>query len=454
MKQSRISTKVKSTGGLLSLMIFLIVGLTVTMNERSKKDSLIINIAGKQRMLTQKMSKEIFFLRHRDGHDFRALGAAMTLFKSNLSDLRFGNKDRGIYGPQNSIIKDKLEEVATKWTPFEKELENIKSGILSVKNEKEILSHRIESLLSMSDTIVQAMVKRDLNAKYIDLSGRQRMLTQRMGLFTERYLRTDNREDFLLFSAAKDLYDKTLKDFLSDEDLKSDAQLYELLTLSMERWESFGKYLTALLEVEDNINQSIEYVNQHNVKLLDAMDEAVWLYTEHSEQKNQIFLNSLYLATVFAFVIILYSFTIIRDIMQNINIFVDHTKRLANTKSATPETVIAPKEMEVELQEAYSYLQTYVTKVNLAMNSSEEAIKRAEDAIGELQQLSENVEDALRDLQLDEATKNSLGQSMNQTEDIVIESSESLLYVAKMLQKLKKNINIVNKTICDPKKLK
>jgi len=205
MKPSRISTKLKVIGGLLSLMIFLIIGLTVTMNERSKKDSLIINIAGKQRMLSQKMTKEIFFLRHRDGHDFRALDAAVVLFENNLNDLRFGNSDRGIYSPQNSAIKEKLEEVGLKWEPFRNELERVKVGILGVKNDKEILSRRIENLLAMSDNIVQEMVKRDLKAEYIDLSGRQRMLSQRMGLFMERYLRTDNQEDYLLFTASKAL---------------------------------------------------------------------------------------------------------------------------------------------------------------------------------------------------------------------------------------------------------
>jgi nitrate/nitrite-specific signal transduction histidine kinase len=451
MKPSRISTKLKIIGGTLSLMVFLIIGLTVAMNERSKKDSLIINIAGKERMLSQKMSKEIFFLRHRDGHDFRALDAAIALFENNLNDLRFGNGDRGIYGPQNSVIKEKLDEVNAKWEPFKAELEKIKSGILSVKNEKEILSRRIENLLAISETIVQEMVKRDLKAEYIDLSGRQRMLSQRMGLFVERYLRTDNQEDYLLFTAAKALYDETLEGFVKAEDLKADANLHALLKLTQKRWQEFDVYLMNLLSVEDSINNSVAYIYQNNVKLLDAMDEAVWLYTEHSEQKNQLFLNSLYLSAILALVIILYAFTVARDMMNNIDRFVERAKRLANAQVATPETVAVPQEMEAELQEASSYLQTYVSKVSKAMNSSEDAIKRAENALNELQSLSEEVEDALRDLHVDEETKEKLGKSMNQTEDIAIESSESLLHVAKMLQKLKDNLNSISKSSQDTK---
>jgi hypothetical protein len=428
-------------------MIFSIIALTVSMNEKSKKDSLIINIAGKERMLTQKMSKELFFLRHRDGHDFRALDAAKNLFKNNLNDLRFGNKDRGIYGPQNSVIKKKLDEVATRWKPFEEEIERIKHGILSVKSEKEILSRRIENLLNMSDLIVKEMVKRDLQAIYIDLSGRQRMLTQRMGLSIERYLRTDNQEDFLLFSAAKTKYDETLRLFVNDSELKKDTELHALLKISLEKWEDFEKYILKLLEVEDSINQSIEYINQSNVKILDAMDEAVWLYTEHSERKNQLFLNFLYLAAALALVIILYAFTIARDIGKNINSFVEQARRLANTNDATAGKVEIKEEMEAELQEASSYLQTYINKVSSAMNNSEDAVKRAERAIGELQALSEDIEGVIIDLKLDEATRRQLDQSVNQTEDIAIESSENLLHVTKMLKKLKENLNSITKAI-------
>jgi len=239
--------------------------------------------------------------------------------------------------------------------------------------------------------------------------------------------------------------------FINSEDLKADPYLFELLKSTQKRWYEFGDYLTGLLKVEDSINNSISYIYQNNVKLLDAMDEAVWLYTEHSEQKNQIFLNSLYLAAIVALIIILYAFTVARDMMHNIDRFVERAKRLANAQVVTPETVAVPEEMEEELQEASSYLQTYVRKVSQAMSSSEDAIKRAENALNELQSLSEEVEDALRDLHVDEDTKNKLGKSMNQTEDIAIESSESLLHVTKMLQKLKDNLHTISQNSQDTK---
>ncbi|MBN2964713.1 type IV pili methyl-accepting chemotaxis transducer N-terminal domain-containing protein [Sulfurospirillum sp. T05] len=440
MKPSRISTKLRIVGGLLSLMIFLIIGLVVAMNEKSKKDSLIINIAGKQRMLTQKMSKEIFFLRHRDSHDFRQLDGAMELFENNLNDLRFGNSDRGIYAPQNSVIENKLEEVAKGWGPFKEELESVKKGILSVKSDKEVLSKRIELLLNMSDKIVQEMVAKNLEGVYIDLSGRQRMLSQRMGLFIERYLRTDNREDYFLFVNAKALYDETLTMFAQDATIQGHPDVHGAVVHLQQYWGEFETYVTHLLEVERAINASIAYVNRNNVRILDNMDEAVWLYTEHSENKNQLLVNSLFFIGIMAMVVILYTFVLVRDMVSNIDRFVDRAKRLANIEGATPETVSVPEGMETELQEASSYLQAYVGKVSVAMRSSEEAIKRAENSIGELQALAENVEEALRDLVIDEETRKKLGHSMNATEDIAIESTESLMNVSNMLNKLKDNL--------------
>ena len=160
--------------------------------------------------------------------------------------------------------------------------------------------------------------------------------------------------------------------------------------------------------------------------------------------------NVLFLVAIMAMFVILYTFVLVRDMVSNIDRFVDRAKRLANTDTVTPETVSVPEGMETELQEASSYLQTYVSKVSLAMRSSEEAIKRAEGSMSELQALAENVEEALRDLVLDEETRKTLGRSMNVTEDIAIESTESLMNVSKMLNKLKENLNTLAQNAKQP----
>ena len=59
MKENTISNKIKSIGIFFIILMISIIISTIYLNEKNKKDSLVINIAGKQRMLTQKIAKNI-----------------------------------------------------------------------------------------------------------------------------------------------------------------------------------------------------------------------------------------------------------------------------------------------------------------------------------------------------------------------------------------------------------
>ncbi len=63
-------------------MIATIVAITVYINHASKQDSVVINVSGKQRMLTQKITKETFWLQHKMSTDFSILDEARSEFKN------------------------------------------------------------------------------------------------------------------------------------------------------------------------------------------------------------------------------------------------------------------------------------------------------------------------------------------------------------------------------------
>ena len=449
MKNMRIATKIKIAGFILSLIIVGIISTIIIMNDKSKKDSLIINIAGKERMLTQMMTKEVFFLRHRNGYDFRALNSAMDLFEYNLGNLMHGNADSGIYKPQNRAIADKLEQVANYWKPFRGSIEKVKENILLAKDDQEILPRKIEALLSISDTIVKEMLEKKLDGIYIDLSGRQRMLTQRMALYLERYLRTDNKEGYFLYLNARRLYDETLTMFVNDKQIESYKDLHNSVKRLKTTWDEFNEYADRVLETEKSINDLIRYINQENIKILNAMDEAVWLYTVHSEDKNQLFLNTLYFICILAMSVIVYTFILLRDMANNIERFVNRAKTLADAKSPVEiaNMPLYEEGEEMELKEASSYIQTFASKVNIAMHDSEIAVKRAENSIRELQILAETMEDTLKDIGVDDETKDRLSKNANVTEDIAIESAENLLNISKMLKKLRTNLDDIQEVI-------
>lgn len=454
MKPTAISAKMKLAGGLLSFVIVFIIGLTVIMNQMSKKDSLIINIAGKERMLSQKMSKEIFFIIHRHENDFRELNTAVDLFENNLKDLLYGNSAKEIYAPQNERIQSKLEEVMKLWTPFRGEIEKLKLSIEEVRPDIEVLTQRTEKLLYLSDVVVKKMVEANLDGVHIDDSGRQRMLTQRMGLYVGRYLRTANAQDFAMYADAKALYDKTMKSFLDDPQVKHAPQVQKIVEETNAYWEDFEKYLSKIIAVENNINKYMFYVHEKNIQLLNAMDEAVWLYTDHSEAKNDLFLKFQYMAFIIGFVIILYTFVISKEIIEHLEGFVQKAKELASGDIGhiASRGVILPENSEDELKEASTHISLFVQKVNLAMSESEEALKKAENAVSQLQDLAEEVEEAIADMGIDENEKRKFDKNVNATEDIAIQSAENLIHVTKMLQKLKKSLNAMVESSTQEKK--
>ena len=442
-KPTAISTKMKLAGGLLSFVIVFIISLTVMMNQMSKKDSYVINIAGKQRMLSQKISKETFFIVYRHTNDFRELNTAVNLFESSLKDLLYGNESKGIYAPQNERIKVKLEEVMHFWLPFRSEVEKLKAGIEEVRPDMEVLTPRIEKLLVLSDTVVQRMVAANLSNVHIDLSGRQRMLSQRMGLYVNRYLRTSNAQDLLIYADAKALYNKTIKSFLDDPAVKNSHEVYAIVKETNAYWEEYSVYLDHMIALESEINKRMEFVYEKNVQLLNAMDEAVWLYTDHSEAKNDMFLKFQYIALLVGLIIIVYAFFMTKEIIEHLEGFVQKAKELAHgdvsSFSALPVTLSSNS--EDELKEASTHISLFVQKVNLAMRDSEDALKKAENAVSQLQQLAEEVEDAIEDMGIDENEKKTFDKNVNATEDIAIQSAENLIHVNRMLQKLKKSLN-------------
>jgi len=442
LKPRGINKKLHFAGSTLSFIIICVISLTVFMNEKSKKDSLIINIAGKQRMLTQKMSKEMFYIKYKQSTDFRDLNSAVDLFENNLNDLLYGNSAKGIYLPQNQKIKSKLEEVNALWHPFKDEIIKVEKEVGLIKRDLEALVSRTTTLLKKSDNIVKVMVKHNMSGVFIDLSGRQRMLSQRMGLFLERYLRTDNEEDYINFMKAKNLYSETINKFMNDKEVQAIPEVYESVNKTYEYWEAHAKYVLNILKIENSINDSIEYIYTKNIKLLNTMDSAVWLYTEYSEEKNNIFIKFQYISLIIALIIILFSYILSREIVNHINDFVKRTKELESDdiNSLSHRHIRVGKESEDELIEASNYISGFVKKVNVAMSHSEDAIKQAESAVLELQHLADNVEYALKDLEIDEKEKINFDKKVNATEDIAIESAENLMHVRKMLEKLKINL--------------
>ena len=135
-KISKISTKIKILGLLLIILISGIVSTTIYLNNQTSKDSLVVNIVGKQRMLTQKIAKNIFYTYYTKSYDFYELNSAVDEFIKALNTLQHGDKTRGIYSVPSPKINFQLHDVKKLWNNYFENIQNYKILVTQPKTLK------------------------------------------------------------------------------------------------------------------------------------------------------------------------------------------------------------------------------------------------------------------------------------------------------------------------------
>ena len=125
------STKIKILGASLFFTVLIVIIVTIYLNHKNKKDALIINIAGKERMLTQQITKNIFLIQYSDIQDFSEMDRAIAEFKFGIRTLLYGNKSLNISpAPTDEIIKQ-VYKVQVLWEVFSKNSDSYKKAINS-----------------------------------------------------------------------------------------------------------------------------------------------------------------------------------------------------------------------------------------------------------------------------------------------------------------------------------
>jgi nitrate/nitrite-specific signal transduction histidine kinase len=131
MRVISVSTKIKVIGLLLISSIFIVIGVTIMLNQKNVTDALIINIAGKQRMLTQKMTKNIFYLYQNQNGDFLELDKSIDQFNYGLVVLTKGDELLKISAAPTKEIAMQLSKVSVIWKTFEANIKEFRSALSS-----------------------------------------------------------------------------------------------------------------------------------------------------------------------------------------------------------------------------------------------------------------------------------------------------------------------------------
>lgn len=151
---NKITTQIKLIGLSLSIIAIALVSLTIFLNQKSKNDSNVVNIAGKERMLTQKMAKELFLCSSKNAKINAEFESAKIEFLANLDDLTNGNTASGITPPPTEHIKEKLLLIKQKSDEF-----LLLSSKFSTDSGNTILKDRVytsnNALLALIDETVK-----------------------------------------------------------------------------------------------------------------------------------------------------------------------------------------------------------------------------------------------------------------------------------------------------------
>ena len=169
------------------LVTTLLFTLFVEAKTTDKEIKNIINLAGKQRMLTQKMSKEALLIGK--GIDMektqKALRQTIALFDTTLKGLLYGDRNLKLPKTEDKEIIKELQSIRSLWREFKVFIDRVAHGKFKRTALKAIEMGNIPLLKSM-DHVVNMYEEKyksqlsDKTATTINLAGKERMLVQKI----------------------------------------------------------------------------------------------------------------------------------------------------------------------------------------------------------------------------------------------------------------------------------
>ncbi len=285
---------------LLGVAIILLSGLCFPAYSHAITEhemGVVINLSGKQRMLTQKMSKEILLIAKGVNTDQNKENLEKTagLFDKTLKGLIHGDKDLKLATNENPKIIKQLEKVTSLWGGFRENVDAVLGGDTSnavlekVAKENLPLLKNMNRAVRMFENDAKQMGGKSLDpgmATTLNLSGKQRMLTQKMTkelLLLANGIEPDKNRRNLKKTTS--LFERSLKGLqVGDKDLglpgTENPDISEQLELVEELWSDYKSVLGAVISDASNTvpKETLAKAAKMNLPLLREMNKAVKMY--------------------------------------------------------------------------------------------------------------------------------------------------------------------------------
>lgn len=253
-----------------------------------------INLAGRQRMLSQRMAKAACFahLEIQPADHFKMLNDAHTLFAQTLEGLKKGDADQGMLPENNPEIVDDLAEVAQLWAGFQAvnediltrktvsddQLSEISKINLPVLRQMHKTVGTIEKVYGSSGEVHPAL------ALALNVSGRQRMLSQKASKeFCLVVAGVDVETSRAALKDTVELFEASLSGLINGDAAKALApaptpEILAQLQLVQQMWEPLHTVFLKVVAGDDASADEIDVIATNNNALLVEMNKAVFMY--------------------------------------------------------------------------------------------------------------------------------------------------------------------------------
>ena len=274
MKKSNISTKIKVIGILFALLMTSIIATTIYLNNKNEKDAMIINIAGKQRMLTQNISKNIFYLYLNPKSSQNELDTSIEEFIYNLESLKGGNSLSKLKESPNIQIDRQMLQIEYLWSIFYQNIVKFKELIHNNTNQKELqnivniiyetnpeLLYEVDALVSLHTINSEQKIRFLKNSQYFFA-----ILILFLIIYSFLELKTMEKNALRFLEESKKVMEQNFEEPLKPLKIEAEGELVEASNI-------FNRFLNKINSAIIDSNSALEQSKNASYKLEEITNE-------------------------------------------------------------------------------------------------------------------------------------------------------------------------------------